>query len=495
MVHPRVVSFPTSVWLCKRALSMQARVNLHPRRPVHVKLAILLMVSLVVVLGGSFLYTSYMARDSFRYDLDNRVARLETYADLLTEPVAQGRQEQIEAILDLVMDEADTLRLEILNAQVQPLTERLSSDFGRVQVESRFVIPLISGREMGEEAGWFIAEVSAQTLYLAERERLEDTFLTLILVAVALSAALFVFQTRVVNRPLRELLFAIQRARETGDFIRAKSRGSGDEFGIIISSYNELLDELDNKHNSLKESETRFRNLYNQTPALLFTLLPDGRIQSVSEHFLIHLGFNERDIVGRSIAHLACDEKELNTLRDELKQVAPDTSSECYLQVRDRAGEVHSMRINLTANPQGQGALAVMTDITSLDEALSTIERQANFDSLTTLPNRHFFKLMLAEQLTSDQSLEQGLALLFIDLDRFKYINDTHGHHTGDKLLAAAGQRIQHHLPAGDFVARLGGDEFAVLLHGRKEEAALLQLAEGIVEELERPFGGSATIP
>lgn len=135
--------------------------------------------------------------------------------------------------------------------------------------------------------------------------------------------------------------------------------------------------------------------------------------------------------------------------------------------------------------PQIQG---ILQDITERKQAEETIRHQAYHDPLTNLPNRALFnnRLELAmEQATRDRS---QLAILFLDLDRFKYINDTLGHPAGDIILREAGARLQERLRAGDSVARLGGDEFSILLPditGPKDAAVV---ARGILQVFSIPF-------
>jgi len=460
-------------------------------RPAHVKLTLLLVLCILAALGASFLYSTYTARHAFQYELDDRFGALQTYADILSDAVAGQDERQVHNLLELIRTDPDVLRVEVLDADIHPIADSESELYGLVQVESRIVVP-ITPHDAESEVGWLVAEVGAESFYQQQHTRIRDSLLTLVLVIATIVLSLMFFQMRVVNRPLRQLLSSIRRSRESGEFVRVDSRLPNDEFGIIIKAYNELLEEVDRKHRSLKESETRYRHLYNQTPALLFSLSPAGIIESGSEHFLGHLGYDNDAVIGQPLKSLVNEPSERPRIDHLLAEISTKHTAQSYLKIINAEGVVHSMRIDATPRPDGEGALAVMTDITSLDEALSTIERQANFDALTGLPNRHFFKLLLDEQLSVDgiyeKSREEGLALLFVDLDRFKYVNDTYGHQTGDKLLAAAGKRIQASLPGGDFVARLGGDEFAVLVHGNINERSLIQLALKLIRELEGSF-------
>lgn len=124
-----------------------------------------------------------------------------------------------------------------------------------------------------------------------------------------------------------------------------------------------------------------------------------------------------------------------------------------------------------------------------LIEQRKAMERLANFDSLTGLPNRQFFMQSLSLELTRARRAGQDLALMFFDLDGFKGVNDSFGHETGDLLLIEVSKRIKDHMRGGDLIARLGGDEFLILLHNNPDEFTLVNIANRIIEGLQRPFG------
>jgi diguanylate cyclase (GGDEF)-like protein len=115
-------------------------------------------------------------------------------------------------------------------------------------------------------------------------------------------------------------------------------------------------------------------------------------------------------------------------------------------------------------------------------------EHQALHDSLTGLPNRMLFQQRVSRALAAGIDSEAKVGVMLLDLDRFKEVNDTLGHHNGDLLLQEIGDRLRRILRAGDTVARLGGDEFAVLLPDLAGEEAAMAAAEGIRHALERPF-------
>ena len=131
-------------------------------------------------------------------------------------------------------------------------------------------------------------------------------------------------------------------------------------------------------------------------------------------------------------------------------------------------------------------SLQVATEELAVKQAEN--EFQALHDSLTGLPNRVLFQLKLAEAIAEASAANGGLAVMLMDLDHFKEVNDTLGHHFGDMLLAEIGPRLATVLRPGDMMARLGGDEFGVLLPNLPDESVAVRIAERLAEELERPI-------
>lgn len=112
----------------------------------------------------------------------------------------------------------------------------------------------------------------------------------------------------------------------------------------------------------------------------------------------------------------------------------------------------------------------------------------ANHDGLTSLPNRRAFTEHLTQALVRSSALDNDLAVMFIDLDHFKSINDTHGHRVGDELLAVVGSRLAQAVRAADIAARLGGDEFACLLLHAPSVAHIAQVATKLVAAISAPI-------
>lgn len=134
------------------------------------------------------------------------------------------------------------------------------------------------------------------------------------------------------------------------------------------------------------------------------------------------------------------------------------------------------------------GLVTVMLDISERKRMEQRVWHEANYDALTGLPNRRLFRDRLSEEIKRSRRSGRSLALLLIDLDRFKEVNDTLGHDAGDKLLIEAAKRISNCLRESDNVARPGGDEFMVILPEITDPTRIGQVAQNVIEALLRPF-------
>lgn len=159
---------------------------------------------------------------------------------------------------------------------------------------------------------------------------------------------------------------------------------------------------------------------------------------------------------------------------------------------RRKDGEIYSAYLSMSVVHDEQGELtnyvAVFTDISETKQAQLTIEHQANYDLLTGLPNRRLFNDRLAQEIRHSQRDKTHLCLMFLDLDRFKDINDTLGHDTGDELLRHMAGRIQDCLRDVDTVARLGGDEFTIILTDIEQRQHAITVAKKLIETIEKPL-------
>lgn len=208
-------------------------------------------------------------------------------------------------------------------------------------------------------------------------------------------------------------------------------------------------------------------------------------------------GWSRNEAVGRPLVDLIIPEqgrsdffRELSRLSDRAEQAAEPGSRTELTGVR-RSGEQFPLEMSLGSAASGDERLicAFMTDISQRKQLELALKHQATHDKLTGLPNRAELSQRLEWALARKDRTREGLAVFFLDLDRFKSINDTHGHEAGDAVLVEFAQRLQNAVRRTDTVARLAGDEFVIVLVGMDDaEAGARAVAGKIIAQMDQPF-------
>jgi diguanylate cyclase (GGDEF)-like protein/PAS domain S-box-containing protein len=244
---------------------------------------------------------------------------------------------------------------------------------------------------------------------------------------------------------------------------------------------------------ALRSSEERFRLLTENALDIITIVAPDGTIQYESVSVERVLGFRPEERIGANALH-AIHPDDLTAVRRELSarscrnSVASDP---IVYRMRHRNGGwrwLESVGNNLLGHPAVNGILINTRDVTERREAEDRMRWQALHDPLTGLPNRLLFHDRLAQALVTAQRRNEKAAVLFLDLDRFKHINDSLGHEVGDRVLQEVGTRLADCLPNGATIARMGGDEFTILLPRIGASAEAAHLAQTMLECLHPPF-------
>jgi diguanylate cyclase (GGDEF)-like protein/PAS domain S-box-containing protein len=218
----------------------------------------------------------------------------------------------------------------------------------------------------------------------------------------------------------------------------------------------------------------------------------DNRIAAVNPAFSQITGYSADEAVGKDPKMLKSDRQNDDFYREMWEAVNATGHWQGEIWNRRKNGEAFPewLTINTLYNADGavQRRVALFSDITERKRSEELIWRQANFDPLTRLPNRNMFRDRLYQDIKKAQRAGLSVALLFIDLDHFKEVNDTLGHGMGDLLLVKAAHRISACVREADTVARLGGDEFTVTLMGLADESHVEKIAQNIITRLAEPF-------
>ena len=255
----------------------------------------------------------------------------------------------------------------------------------------------------------------------------------------------------------------------------------------------------------LEQSERLHRFLVEHSPDIIYTLDPNGHFVFVNNRMETLLGYKREELIGRHysfVVHPADLEQARYAFAERRVGDRATTNHEIRLRCRNfDVRDFESRTIVAILSSQGiysheeeensrrfVGTAGVLRDITERKRAEETISFQAFHDLLTGLPNRVLFRDRLDLAISQAKRRGDRVGLMYIDLDRFKLVNDTYGHLEGDELLKGFARRVRDCLRAGDTMSRQGGDEFTVLLPDIADIDAITTIAEKITTELKPPF-------
>lgn len=241
----------------------------------------------------------------------------------------------------------------------------------------------------------------------------------------------------------------------------------------------------------IKQSESSFRSLFDNLQEGVYVQDREGRFIMVNEGAASMYGRTRDWFIGKTPLDLAApglNELEKMDSRHAKVFAGEPQTFEFWSKKADGTVFPKEVRLSLGSWFGQQVIFAIATDITERRKQEEHILHQAHFDTLTDLPNRFLALDRLSQLIKEAQRDNEQVAVLFLDLDDFKKINDTLGHDTGDKLLKKAASRLQEGVRHGDTVGRLGGDEFIVLLGGLAEAAAARPVAEALLKQFREAF-------
>lgn len=232
--------------------------------------------------------------------------------------------------------------------------------------------------------------------------------------------------------------------------------------------------------------------VFNASTASIIVTDANGLIVSVNPAFTQTTGYEPHEVIGRNPGLLSSGKQSLEFYQNMWKTLKKTGYWEGEWWNKRKDGELYAEQVSLNSVLDKEGYVhryvKISSDITQRKRLDDLIWRQANYDSVTNLPNRHLFLDRLAQEINKCHRTKESLALLFVDLDRFKEVNDEFGHTVGDQLLVEVSRRINGCLRRSDTVARLGGDEFTVILTSLAKTSRIESVARNITDVLVQPF-------
>jgi diguanylate cyclase (GGDEF)-like protein/PAS domain S-box-containing protein len=263
-------------------------------------------------------------------------------------------------------------------------------------------------------------------------------------------------------------------------------------FDDMASSLQKRQTETEHAQQELLDSEARYRLIVETAEEGILILDPNGGVVFANAKISGMLGYSVDEMRGQPVFDFMDEEARALARHNLQRRRQGIREQHDFRFMRKDGSELWAI---VAANPifesDGRylGALAMVTDITERKRAEDHLVYLAHHDSLTGLPNRTLFNDRLQQSLIDADRRERLVAILFMDLDRFKNINDTLGHEAGDALLRAVSARLKECVRSGDTVARLGGDEFIVLLPDIAHVDDVARIAQKILDIFTQPFG------
>lgn len=280
---------------------------------------------------------------------------------------------------------------------------------------------------------------------------------------------------------------------ETGDrhiqFTLTRLEQDTQQSGILITLHD--ISRHKRAEQALRLSEERYRMLVEHQSDLVVRVDPDGKLQFASPSFCMMFGIDEEQLVGRELCPI------INTSGKGMMQEAMKRldchPKPCYYEINSQTLDGPrwigwAMKGVVDEKGRIEAIVGIGRDITDRKKAEQEILQLAHYDPLTGLPNRSLFHDRLSQAISLASRNDSSLAVLFLDLDRFKHVNDAFGHQIGDLLLQEVSRRLSSCVRATDTVARIGGDEFVIILSNLAKCSQVGSVASKIISTMSHPF-------
>ncbi len=312
----------------------------------------------------------------------------------------------------------------------------------------------------------------------------------------ALGMLAYLGAARGVSQPLGALTRNLRSIAAGHVDLGSRLRAHGnDEITDAVHAFNAVLE----KTQVMVREERIAADVFEHASEGILVTDRDGRIIKVNPAFTRTTGYSADEAIGKNPRILQSGQHDEGFYREFWERLTTAGSWQGDIWNRRKNGEVYPewLNINCVRDERGeiQNYVAVFSDITERKRHELLMAHQAHHDGLTGLPNRVLFRDRLVQAMAAARRNQEGLAVMFLDLDHFKRVNDTHGHDAGDELLKQVAQRIRGAVRGSDTVARISGDEFTVMLPQIRDESGALAVAEKILDAARQPYRlASATV-
>jgi diguanylate cyclase (GGDEF)-like protein/PAS domain S-box-containing protein len=354
----------------------------------------------------------------------------------------------------------------------------------------------VVARYLLESNGWEVVAVLPAAEAYAPLISVRHRTLVMGAITMVIAAALMWLVMWRLLEPLQRLHRAVRQLGTNPNAVAYLPVGRADEIGELATTFAEVVAQLSEREFALKAakdraaaSEKRIEAIADHVPDFISFLDMQQRYVFVNQAYARRYGVPAQQIVGLSLRELWGTQEYL-ACQPYLEQAS---TGRAVTFTRESADGTEC--IEITCQPAWNDAQDTVVgvhmfgrNVTHEREKLRSLEAQTISDYLTGLLNRKGFDRRLAESMACASTGARPLALLLVDLDDFKAVNDNYGHPVGDQLLVAFAQRLRACVRKGDAVARIGGDEFAVILEDIADRNAMASVANTIVEAARAPF-------
>ncbi|MEA3197441.1 MAG: hypothetical protein QOF32_1493, partial [Gammaproteobacteria bacterium] len=435
-------------------------------------------------------------------DLETRASSLgEITGTSLAPALGSGNKTAVASIASRLLDERDIERVEVTDAYGAVLfsggvpaapaagdwfvfQSTIHSNLVSAPVQRVGSLRISMSRaEMRETLASIRKQLESQQGMQIKRMRGFLAGITLPLLVLGLAGAWFI--ARQLAKPISALVKSADRIGE-GDYTRPLAVVRHDELGDLQFA----LERMRQKLNETTITKNYLTTVLNSLSDAVLVTSPEGIIKSCNEATHRLLGYSQADLVGKPLVGFI-DEVHRNAF--DLTNSAPE-ARETVLRTASGQTIPVSMASSAitTEDPQFQGNIYVARNITERKRAERRIRYLARYDTLTKMPNRMQFQHLLQQAIARARRSQRSLALLYLDLDRFKEVNDTFGHAAGDRTLEILSERLTRNLSKDTVIGRLAGDEFAMFIDDLPMDvdnrAAIGTLARTLLDEISRTF-------
>lgn len=440
-----------------------------------------------------FIVFGYVSYKVLRDDLNGKAEQTaDINARVLATPFWYLDVDNIESALNAMARDRDIVAVQALGAD--------GTEFAHTGVsQSELADTLRLSRRVYFERNNVRHDVGELVIYFTDA-RVQDLLFRRIAIDMILfgllisvvAASLLIANKRSIKEPLNRLLHSIRMTKH-GRLRRPVEWNSSDELGLLIREYNEMVALQGQAQEEAQRKQALLEATLHNIGQGICLFDQDLNLMVWNERYIELLNL-PRDLVkeGTPLSDILRYNGERGEYGDVSIQalisdrVAIARRREPYRMERTRPnGRV----IQVDHNPMpGGGYVATYTDITERKQTEARMRHLAVHDVLTSLPNRTLFLDRLRQALLSARRFQRGVTVLFVDLDRFKDINDHFGHDVGDLMIQEMGQRLSRIIRDSDTAARLGGDEFAIIQTDVQNIEDTIALAQRIIDELCQPF-------